>query len=274
MYYEQLNIAKQEIDNYGHASYHCVRPRIWSGSFDFPGYEAEHITATWTRKLRNEIADYERIAKHRKVEESGWAREEEDEEDRSEQERKENELARKQSEKQIAELRRATEELQRQNNRNCSLNKLMGAPYNFDASLAEDFIDEDGDILEKKLSAYQNTIKSTNLLMSEPYNMSEEEAKKYICKDGEINKVALTQFENTRKNKELIAKKLAEWEAQKTKPTEVTNNSTVCPSCGNPSGVNDKYCRACGTPIQKQCPSCKKLLPANNKFCSACGTKL
>lgn len=116
---------------------------------------------------------------------------------------------------------------------------------------------------------------SLKTLTSPPYNFSEADASRFISYEGAIEEDELAKYENARRNKELLAKKAAEWEAMKGNQQNGTSSSAIiCPSCGNSSKNTDKFCRACGTAIQKECPSCKKLLLVKNKFCTACGTKL
>lgn len=113
---------------------------------------------------------------------------------------------------------------------------------------------------------------SLKLLMAAPYNLSKEDAEGFIESDGEIDDKALTKYENSRRNKEFLAQKAAQWNARKNaKPAD---NSLKCHACGSNVIAQDKFCRMCGTALQKECPACKRLLPVSYKFCTGCGNKL
>jgi predicted nucleic acid-binding Zn ribbon protein len=52
-----------------------------------------------------------------------------------------------------------------------------------------------------------------------------------------------------------------------------------CPNCGQPVGVQDKFCLNCGVslqqaPQQTKCPKCGNALNPNQRFCNLCGTQV
>ena len=51
------------------------------------------------------------------------------------------------------------------------------------------------------------------------------------------------------------------------------NDGVVC-SCGNRNDKGDKFCSACGKPLQTVCPACGEKAEADDNFCPNCGEKL
>jgi len=47
-----------------------------------------------------------------------------------------------------------------------------------------------------------------------------------------------------------------------------------CPSCGNESTADARYCSQCGAPLQQQCPECQSRNAISAHTCMACGTQL
>lgn len=237
-YQEKLAKAKRQIDNGEYPYYGTIWPTVF-GYIDFPSYEANQMVRAWNTKLDNAVELYKSWHENEKAE-----KEAEKEQLRLQKKRlKEEQEAREAAH--AASLRRQREEEERQK--------------------AETEA-------RQRESRRKNSLKT---LTSAPHNINEKEAEKYILLNGEIDTSALAKYENAQRNKELLAKKVAEWETMKGNQQNVASSSAIiCPSCGNSAKDTDKFCRACGTAIQKECPSCKKLLPINNKFCTACGAKL
>jgi len=53
-----------------------------------------------------------------------------------------------------------------------------------------------------------------------------------------------------------------------------SDRSTICPTCGKPSGTG-KFCQNCGQPLgYRVCPKCQHQNPPTVNFCGECGTKL
>lgn len=239
-YYDQLSIAKYDIKEgkYSTQYSYSANPRGWGGTLylDFDRYIAVQIQDKWTAKLRNEISDYyDQYCQEKRRKKL--------QEERMERERQE-------------EKRRQYEEEERE----CQEKKRR---------------EHEEEERREACKREANRKSSLKTLTSTPYNFSEADASRFISYEGEIEEDELAKYENARRNKELIAKKAAEWEAMKGNQQNVASSSAIiCPNCGNSAKDTDKFCRACGTAIQKECPSCKKLLPINNKFCTACGTKL
>lgn len=237
-YQEKLAKAKRQIDNDEYPCYGTICPTVF-GYIDFPSYEANQMVRTWNAKLNNAVELYKSWHENEKAEQEAEKEQLRLQKKRLKEEQEAREAAHADS------LRRQYEEEKRR--------------------------EAEAEACQRE-SRRKDSLKT---LTSAPYNISEEEAKKYIQKNGEIDKSALAKYENAQRNKEQLAKKAAEWEAMKAGQQTVSSSSTItCPNCGNSAKDTDKFCRACGTAIQKECPSCKKLLPINNKFCTACGTKL
>ena len=50
-----------------------------------------------------------------------------------------------------------------------------------------------------------------------------------------------------------------------------------CPKCHYPNDDENKFCRECGTKLNKPknyCPNCDRIFTSGEKFCVECGTKL
>ena len=67
----------------------------------------------------------------------------------------------------------------------------------------------------------------------------------------------------------------------KTVATEIGKNVKVCPQCGAPAGVDQKFCQSCGAQLPEEtasqgavCPSCGTQNTLGTNFCQQCGTKL
>ena len=63
--------------------------------------------------------------------------------------------------------------------------------------------------------------------------------------------------------------------------TEISTSVTLCPSCGQPTGADKKFCPSCGARLPEEtvaqgavCPACGKQNSVGTKFCADCGTKL
>lgn len=54
------------------------------------------------------------------------------------------------------------------------------------------------------------------------------------------------------------------------------NSGNVCPHCGTPNPVGQKFCGSCGKAmvVGVTCPNCGKINPTGQMFCGDCGTKL
>jgi len=48
----------------------------------------------------------------------------------------------------------------------------------------------------------------------------------------------------------------------------------VCSHCGLSLESSDRFCRACGTPVEMTCPKCEGKLQPNDLFCNSCGAAL
>lgn len=235
-YNEKLAKAKLQIDNDDYLYYGTICPQVY-GYLDgnFSSYEANQMVRTWNAKLNNAVELYK----------SWHENEEAEREAEKEQLRLQKKRLKEEQEARNASLRQQYEEEERRKN------------------------------AERARQREVRRKSSLKTLTSIPYSLSEEEASRFINDEGEIEELEFTKYKNAQRNRNLVAKKAAEWEAMKGNQQNGTSSSAIiCPSCGNSSKNTDKFCRACGTAIQKVCPSCKKLLPINNKFCTACGTKL
>ena len=67
----------------------------------------------------------------------------------------------------------------------------------------------------------------------------------------------------------------------KTVATEIGKNVKVCPQCGAPAGVDQKFCQSCGAQLPEGsvaqgavCENCGKQNDLGTKFCIECGIKL
>ena len=63
--------------------------------------------------------------------------------------------------------------------------------------------------------------------------------------------------------------------------TEMSKNVKICPECGQPAGLEMKFCQSCGAKLPEKtmaeeavCPECGKQNAIGTKFCQDCGTKL
>ncbi len=55
---------------------------------------------------------------------------------------------------------------------------------------------------------------------------------------------------------------------------DIESRTTVCPSCGKPSG-NGKFCNNCGAPLAlNKCPNCGATVAQGLKFCGECGSPM
>jgi len=55
---------------------------------------------------------------------------------------------------------------------------------------------------------------------------------------------------------------------------DTTDRTTLCATCGKPSG-SGKFCQNCGSPLgYKECSKCHHQNPPTVSFCGECGTKL
>lgn len=54
-----------------------------------------------------------------------------------------------------------------------------------------------------------------------------------------------------------------------TDPLRLTG--TICPSCGEVTGVDALFCDKCGKPLCKFCPDCGEANAADARFCKKCG---
>lgn len=58
-------------------------------------------------------------------------------------------------------------------------------------------------------------------------------------------------------------------------PSQGTQASQKCWSCGEPVPPSARFCPSCGASLQQvKCPQCGSPNPPSAKFCSSCGTKL
>lgn len=58
--------------------------------------------------------------------------------------------------------------------------------------------------------------------------------------------------------------------------TGMTQQGSVCPSCGHANPQGAKFCLECGNKLDqgKVCPNCGQMNPPEAKFCLGCGTRL
>ncbi len=70
---------------------------------------------------------------------------------------------------------------------------------------------------------------------------------------------ALEDF--TKEKKEQVQAKAAAKKKEKT---------LICPSCEKEAPLR-KFCKHCGSPLQKECPNCNKFNSIKAKFCTSCG---
>lgn len=55
---------------------------------------------------------------------------------------------------------------------------------------------------------------------------------------------------------------------------EKKSMSRVCSHCGMTLEPNDRFCRACGKPVEATCLKCGGKLQPNDLFCNSCGTPI
>ncbi len=55
---------------------------------------------------------------------------------------------------------------------------------------------------------------------------------------------------------------------------EKQSSARTCRNCGATLEVSDRFCRACGNPIETTCPKCGEQMRPNDLFCNSCGTKV
>ncbi len=52
------------------------------------------------------------------------------------------------------------------------------------------------------------------------------------------------------------------------------SKSQVCSHCGSALEPSDRFCRACGQPVESTCPKCGGKLYPTDTFCNRCGARL
>jgi len=106
--------------------------------------------------------------------------------------------------------------------------------------------------------------------------------KKYVCPDDWNTEAGLCTTDAPSLTAELQATKAqvrVEQMQESVKSTklydgDMTDRSTICPSCGKPSGTG-KFCQNCGQPLGfRVCPKCQHQNPPTVNFCGECGSKL
>ncbi len=56
--------------------------------------------------------------------------------------------------------------------------------------------------------------------------------------------------------------------------TQMVDDTPRCQKCGDPIGVNEKFCNKCGNNTIYACSNCGTKNNPKNNFCENCGTKL
>lgn len=51
-------------------------------------------------------------------------------------------------------------------------------------------------------------------------------------------------------------------------------DGAMCSRCGAATGAGQRFCGACGAPLERACPSCGEANPGSHRFCGACGATL
>ena len=88
------------------------------------------------------------------------------------------------------------------------------------------------------------------------------------CAPREASYVAQAHSRAMQRNIDEAAETATVWTGK------IESRTTVCPSCGKPSGEG-QFCNHCGAPLsQNKCPSCGKPVAPGLKFCGHCGSPM
>lgn len=88
------------------------------------------------------------------------------------------------------------------------------------------------------------------------------------CAPREASYVAQARNQAMRRNIDEAAETATVWKGK------LENRTTVCPSCGKPSG-GGKFCNYCGASLSlNKCPSCGASVAQGLKFCGECGAPM
>ncbi len=88
------------------------------------------------------------------------------------------------------------------------------------------------------------------------------------CAPREASYVAKARSQAMQRNIDEVAETATVWKGK------LENRTTICPTCGKPSGTG-KFCNNCGAPLgNNRCPKCGAQVAQGIKFCGECGTRL
>lgn len=88
------------------------------------------------------------------------------------------------------------------------------------------------------------------------------------CAPREASYVAQARNRAMRRNIDEMADNATVWQGK------LETRTTVCPSCGKPSGAG-KFCNYCGAPLgTNRCPNCGAEVALGLKFCGECGSPM
>lgn len=97
---------------------------------------------------------------------------------------------------------------------------------------------------------------------------NEDEGLCVECAPREAGYVAKARNEAMRRNIDEAAETATVWQGK------IEKRTTVCPSCGKPSGMG-KFCNNCGAPLgTNRCPNCGAEVAQGLKFCGECGSRM
>lgn len=88
------------------------------------------------------------------------------------------------------------------------------------------------------------------------------------CAPREASYVAQAHSRAMQRNIDEAAETATVWKGK------LESQTTVCPSCGKPSG-SGKFCNHCGAPLSlNKCPNCGAQVAQGLKFCGECGSPM
>ena len=97
---------------------------------------------------------------------------------------------------------------------------------------------------------------------------NEDEGLCIECAPREASYVARAKSRAMQRNIDEAAETATVWKGK------IESRTTVCPSCGNPSG-SGKFCNHCGAPLAlNKCPNCGASVAQGLKFCGECGSPM